>query len=133
MGKRNRERIERIRAGLEEPRAAQIAKKMGRPLVEKELLKGTDEERINRLDSLVSTGDLKADKLRASIMDNAPAEMDKAIRKYQKEGKEISVDTLCHEVRTDLPFRTTCQRVGIPLSWFEDLARERMAKLGVIS
>jgi hypothetical protein len=104
---------------------------MGRPLVERELRNGTVEDQVGRLDSLVSTGDLQSDKLRSSILNNAPAEMDKGIRKFQKEGKPINVDTLCAEARSNASFQTMCKRVGIEMSWFEDLARERMEKLGV--
>lgn len=91
-----------------------------------ELSKGDTIEQVDRLDSLVGTGNLPGGKLKAAIMSKAPKEMDKAIKKFQKQGKEITVDLLCSEVKTTPGFLPMCEGVGLSLEWFEDLAKQRM-------
>jgi hypothetical protein len=138
MGKRDRERIERIQAGKEMPIAAQRMAKdpLGRAALRlasrkgviKELSAGDTTEQVGRLDSLVGTGALPGSKLKSAIMSKAPGEMDKAIKKFQKEGREVTVDSLCAQVKTEPGFLPMCERVGLSLEWFERLARERMEK-----
>lgn len=96
--------------------------------VVKELSKGSTEDQIGRLDSLQGTGELPGGKLAKAIRDKAPGEMDKAIKKFQGEGKEITVDNLCAEIKSTPGFLAMCERAGIALEWFEDLARERMRR-----
>ena len=66
-------------------------------------------------------------------MDKAPKEMDKAIRKYQKEGRKITVDSLLVEVRSQQGFLDMCNKVGITYKWFEDLARAKMKAHSITS
>lgn len=144
MGRRNRERIQRIREGKEEPIAVQQARKIasnpvGRRILRRasrqgvvdELSKGDVTEQIDRLDSLRDTGELSGNELGRAIRRKAPGEMDKAIRNFRRQGKEITVDSLCHEVKTTPGFLQACDSVGITLEWFENLARERMKANGV--
>lgn len=144
MGRRDRERIARIQAGKEEPIAVQQARKMasnpiGRQILRRashkgvvdELSKGGVTDQIERLDSMAGTGELPGGKLAKAIMRKAPKEMDKAIKMYKKQGKEITVDSLCAEVKSTPGFLDMCNRVGITLEWFENLARERMEARGV--
>lgn len=147
MGRRNRERRERIVAGVEESLSAadreRVAKVAGNPIgrrvlaaasrkgVVDELSGGSVGDQVGRLDGLVGAGALPARKLKSAIKAKAPKEMDTAIRKFQKQGREITVDSLCYEVKTEPGFLAMCERVGLSLEWFEDLARERMAAKGV--
>ena len=131
MGKRDRERIERIRAGLESPIARQDLANRSHKGVVKELSKGSVEDQTNRLQTLVGEGSLSGGKLRSTIMKNASGEMDKAIQKFQKKNKEISVDSLLGEVRGQPGFLGMCERVGLDYAWFENLARERMEANGI--
>jgi hypothetical protein len=142
MGKASRlkrERRERIAQGLEpipakvlsNPIARTAVKVASREGVIKELSKGTVSDQTQRLNTLVGQGALPGGKLRKEIMRNASKEMDKAIKKYQKQGKAITVDSLLVEVRSEPGFLSMCNGVGIDYSWFEDVARERMTALGV--
>jgi len=143
MGCRNRERIARIEKGEEEPIAMQHAKRLvGNPIgrqilrqasrqgVVEELSKGDVTDQIARLDSLQGTGELPGGKLANAIKKKAPGEMDKAIAKFKKQGKEITVDSLCAEIKTTPGFLQMCNNVGITLNWFEELARQRMEANG---
>lgn len=154
MGRLNRLRRERVAAGLEEPMRVKmarqdeearekVAKLAGNPVGRKvlttasrkgvvgELSKGTTEEQVERLGELVETGSLPDQKLKEAIMKKAPEEIDKAIKKFRKQGAEITVDSLCREVKTEPGFLAMCERIGLSLEWFENLARERMAAKGV--
>lgn len=138
MGRRDRERIVRIRAGLEKPISAKalnshVARKAvafaSRGAVVQELRKAGTSDQIDVLNSRVASS--HPDKLRKAITDKASKEMDKGIRRLQKEGKVVSVDALCSEIRTTPGFLTMCERVGLNLAWFEKLAKERMEAHGL--
>ena len=135
MGRRARERIERIRAGLETPIAGRVAKKVlavsSRKGVIEELSKGTVSEQTNKLNELVGTGALPSGRLAKAIINKAPKEMDKAIKKFLRKGKEITVDSLLAEVRSDKGFLKMCEGVGLDYGWFEKLAKERMEVKGL--
>lgn len=131
MGRRDKERIERIRQGLEDPIARQQVKERSYKGVVRELSRGGIAERIQRLDEMVNTGIVATNRMGRAIMDSAPAEMDKAIRKFKKEGTLVTVDNLMREIRTDTRFQNLCAHSGVPISWFEQLARERMEANGL--
>jgi len=124
MGRRDRERIERIRAGLENPIARQAVKVAAREGVIHELQQASTEDQIDALNRLVVGKD--SGKLRDALMKNAPAEMDKGIRKMRKDGKEVTVDALCAEIKNTPGFLSMCEKVGLTLGWFEELAKKRM-------
>ena len=145
MGKAKRERRERVAAGLE-PSIAEVeaarrmaANPIGQAILRRashkgvvaELSRGDVVAQIGKLDSLQGTGELPGGKLKSAIMKKAPKEMDKAIKKFQKQGKEITVDNLCAEVKSTPGFLQMCNNVGITLEWFKDLARERMKAHGL--
>jgi len=145
MGRAKRERRERVAAGLEPSRAEmERAKRMaGNPIgrqllkiasrkgVVEELSKGDVTDQVHRLDSMAGTGELPGGKLAKAIKDKAPKEMDKAIKKFRKQGKEVTVESLCAEVKSTPGFLQVCNNVGVTLEWFEDLARQRMEANGV--
>lgn len=138
MGRKNRERIARIEVGLEEPISPRFKVALYNPIarqavaissrgaVVKELSQGSTTDQVNRLDDLVGTGNLPARRLKEALMKKAPKEMDKAIRDFRKKGKEISVDNLCAEAESTPSFVKMCENVGLPMSWFRELAKERM-------
>lgn len=133
MGRRNRERIARIEAGLEKPISAKV---LDNPVARKavalasrgamidELRKAETSDQIDVLNSQVASS--RPGKLQKAITSKAPKEMDKGIKKLQKEGKVVSVDALCAEIKTTPGFLSMCERVGLDLAWFEKLAKERM-------
>ena len=118
-------------AALENPGARQAVKSVSRKGVVKELSKGSVTDQTGKLEELVGTGNLPASRLRDALTSNAPKEMDKAIKKFLKEGRVISVATLTAEARSEPGFLKMCQRVGLDISWFENLARERMEVYGI--
>ena len=137
MGKRDRERIERIQRGEEKSIAAQIlsnpisrraAAFASRRSVIKTLEQASTEEQIETLSTVAGQ---KPDKLRQALMQNAPKEMDKAIRKFQKKGKPITVESLTEEARNTPSFVAMCKKIGLEMSWFDELARERMKAHGI--
>jgi len=143
MGRRDRERIQRLQAGEEESIADRVRRLASNPIgrrilkrashkgVVEELSKGDVTDQVHRLDSMAGTGELPEGKLAKAIRDKAPKEMDKAIKKFRKKGEEITVDSLCAEIKSTPGFLQMCNNVGITLEWFEDLARERMKVNGV--
>ena len=138
MGRRDRERIQRIQAGLEKPISAKmlanpVARKAiafaSRGAVIDELRKAETSDQIDVLSSQIASS--RPDKLRKAIASKAPREMDKGIRELQKEGKTVSVAALCAEVRSTPGFLPMCEHVGLDLVWFERLAKERMEAHGL--
>ncbi len=126
MGKGARLRAARAGAALRNPVVKRVVEAVARRSVAKELSKGSVDDQTARLNELRESGELPQSNLRDSVVGNAPGEMDKAIRKYLKKGKPVTVDTLCAEVRNNQSFLKMCTGVGLDLSWFESLARERM-------
>jgi hypothetical protein len=134
MGKRDRERIERIERGEEQPISTQrglnnpiartAVKLASRGKVIETLSAASTEEQIEVLGSISPT------KVGKAIMRKAPKEMDAGIAKFRKLGKKITVDALLEEVRTTPGFLVMCESAGVPYSWFEELAQERMKVRG---
>jgi len=136
MGRRDRERIERIREGkekpfrhLDNPVARKAVALASRGDVIKTLEQASTEDQIDALNSTVAGQ--RPDKLRQALMKKAPKEMDKAIRDFQKMGKAVNVATLTEEIRNTPSFLAMCSRVGLELSWFEQLAKDRMSVHGI--
>ncbi len=131
MGRESRERRERIQAGLENPGARTVVAKASHVAVVHQLKSGSVDDQTARLNELRESGELPQSNLRDSITSKAPGEMDKAIRKFTKKGKPVTVDTLCAEAKNNQSFLKMCTGVGLDLSWFENLARERMEAYGL--
>jgi len=138
MGRRDRERIARIQDGSEKSIASQV---LNNPVARKavaiaskgsvisELQKAGTSDQIDVLNSQVASA--RPGKLRKAIAGKAPKEMDNGIRKLQKEGKDVTVDSLCEEIKTTPGFLPMCEKVGLSLEWFEQLAKERMEAHGL--
>lgn len=131
MGKRNRERIAALKEGLLNPIRNTAIKIAARGGVVEALREGSTADQIGRVGELVGYGALPPAKLKAAIMKQAPKEMDTAIKKFKKQGKEITVDLLCREVKKEPGFLAMCEKIGLDLAWFENLATERMEAKGV--
>lgn len=131
MGKGARLRAARAEAALRNPVVKNVVQTVARRSVVKELSKGSVDSQTARLVELREDGTLPQSTLRDAITSKAPGEMDKAIQKYIKKGKPVTVDTLCAEVKGNQGFLKMCTGVGLNLSWFENLARERMEAYGL--
>ena len=138
MGRRNRERVERIKRKKEKSIASQLLSNpvsrkavalASRRDVIKTLEQATTEEQIETLNNTVARQ--RPSKLRQALMKKSPKEMDKAIREFQKSGKPITVESLTEEARNSPSFVAMCERVGLEMSWFDELARERMKVYGI--
>jgi hypothetical protein len=132
MGKKakeHRKKAQARNAKLNNPVVRKAIAFASRGAVISELRKAETSDQIDVLNGQVAS--THPDKLRKAIAGKAPGEMDKGIRKLQKEGKDVTVDTLCAEVRTTPGFLAMCERVGLDLDWFERLAKERMEAHGL--
>lgn len=125
MGKRNRERIARIKAG-KETSISESERKLAGKMIKTTLSQGSTSAQINRLRSLLNTGALSANKLKETIMDNAPKEMEKGIKKGIKEKKEITVEFLMKDFYKEAGFRGLCQEIGLSKDYFIDLAKQKI-------
>lgn len=134
MGKASKDHRKKVQArnarmGLENPIARTAVSLASRGQVVSELRKAPVEGQIDALSR--TAGVTNPNKLAKAITSKAPGEMDKGIRKLQKEGKPVTVDALCAEIKTTPGFLRMCGQVGLNLEWFEDLARKRMEALGL--
>ena len=127
MGKKSKEHRKKVQARntrLSNPIARKAVMFASRGAVIDELRRAETSDQIDVLNSQVASS--RPDKLRSAIANKAPKEMDKGIKKLQKEGKSVSVDALCAEIKITPGFLAMCERVGLDLPWFEKLAKERM-------
>lgn len=132
MGKKDKEHKRKVQARnamLNNPVARKAVTFASHGAVIDELRKAGTSDQIDVLNSQVASA--RPDKLRKAIAGKAPKEMDKGIKKLQKEGKTVSVDTLCAEIKSTPGFLPMCERVGLDLAWFEKLAKERMEAQGL--
>jgi len=128
MGKssnRKKERRESAVAGLSNPVARKVVAVASRGAVIGELKRASTEEQIEVLASVSPS------KVGKAIMRKAPAEMDKGIKKLRREGKEVTVDALCAEIKSTPGFLSMVEQAGLSLEWFENLAKERMEAFGL--
>lgn len=134
MGKKSKEHRHKVQsrnAALNNPVTRKAVSLISRQGVVAELTKGSVTDQTIKLVELVSEGNLPASRLREALMKKAPKEMDKAIKKYRKEGREITVESLTAEAKSEQGFVKMCERVGLEISWFDNLARERMEAHGL--
>ena len=134
MGRRNRERIERIRHGEEQSIAAQILSNptvrrtvavASKGAVLRELRNASTEEQIGVL------GSISPSKVGRAIMKNAAKEIDEGIQTFLRQGRKVTVDGLLEEARNTPGFLDMCAGTGVSYKWFEELARERMVEHGI--
>src|SRR3972149_3242574 len=115
MGRRDRERRERIRAGTETSIAAGVLDNLvarkavalaSRGTVIAELQKAETSEQIDVLSSISPS------KVGKAIRRKAPSEMDKGIRTLQKQGKLVTINALCAEIKSTPGFLAMCEQAG---------------------
>jgi hypothetical protein len=118
LGKASRLKKERQLRALQSPKAHET--------VVKELSKGNTDTQIGKLIELNGINPKFQSAIKDSILKNAPKEMDKAIAKYKKINKPITIESLTKEVRENKQFLALCNKNGITIEYFENLAKNRM-------
>ena len=114
-----RERREGV-SGLNNPIARTAVKVASRSAVLRELSQASTEDQIEVLSRVSLT------KVGKALMKKAPREMDKGIRRLQREGKKVTVKELCREIRESSSFLRMSENAGVPYRWYEELAKERI-------
>lgn len=133
MGKKkekHRQKVQARNAMLNNPVARGAIALASRGKVIDELSRASTEDQIHVLDSQVASA--RPDNLRQTIISKSGKEMDKAIVRFQKQGKSVTVDSLTAEIRSTPSFLKMCEKVGVTLGWFENLAKERIKKHGIV-
>ena len=120
--KAHKQKVSMRNAMLNNPLARGAVAVASRGKVINELNRSSTQDQIEALNGTVATK--SPDKLRSALESKAPSEMDKAIRKFLKEGKTVTVDTLTAEIQSTPGFLSMCERVGLTLEWFEELAKK---------
>ncbi len=130
MGRRDRERRERISSGQEEPRSRAVAEvdraRMRRTGYNALQAMGTGNQ-IKVLRDSLHQGRLTTGKLRKVLEENAYEEMRKGVVKLRRQGKPVTVDALLAEYRKDRDFRDLAGEVGLDEAWFIALAERECA------
>jgi len=122
MGRRDRERIQRILAGEEAPiRHATLAK-----VAVQAISRQSTDKQVDFLHGSLAEGRLGHSKLRRTLEDNAPKEMRIGIQKLVKQGKTPTVDLLLEEYRREKSFQKLAASVGLTEEWFIKLAEEKL-------
>ncbi len=132
MGKKTKEhrkRVARRNLLLNNPIGRKALALASRGKVIDELNKASTEDQIEALSGTVAGRN--PSKLAKAIMDKAPEEMDKGIKKLQREGREVTAESLTAEIRNTKGFLAMCEKVGVTLEWFEELAKKRMEVHGL--
>ncbi len=116
---------------LSNPISRLLVKLRSKQAVIDELSKGTVDDQSKRVNTLIDDGVVSGGKARKKLEAKAYQEMNEGIRRFQKQGKPITVSNLLAELRSEPSALKMFENVGLDYSWFEDLARERMNALGV--
>lgn len=124
MGRRDKERLQRILSGEEAPIRHE---KMTNTAVSILQRQSTDKQ-VDFLSTAVGEGRLKQGKLRDQLEKNAPKEMRKGIEKLVKQGKTPTVDLLLWEYRHERAFQKLAASVGLTEEWFIELAKREIAR-----
>jgi hypothetical protein len=123
MGSKDkRERIARIKAGLEKPIRHEALMASG----VKVLQALSTNKQVDVLNASIGTGKLKSGKLRETLENKAPHEMRKGVQKLIKKHKPLTVDNLLEEYRKDKPFQQLANSVGLDEQWFINLAEQEI-------
>lgn len=121
MGRRDRERIARIIAGQETPRAKLAMERVKNTAVHS-LQRFSTSNQIKFLADSMHQGRLPASQLRDALKSNARKEMHKGAEKLAKKKKEVTVDKLLEEYRKDKEFQKLADEVGLDEAFFIRLA-----------
>lgn len=129
MGRRDRERLQRILSGEEKSISEQKRGELAKTAVSILQRESTDKQ-VSFLQGAIGEGRLKQSKLRQTLEANAPKEMRKGIEKLVKKGKIPTVDLLLEEYRREKSFQKLAGGVGLTEEWFIRLAENEMSKRG---
>ena len=127
MGRRNRERVERILARDESGRVRHGV--IGKTASMLQVL--STKKQVEFLSESLDKGRLKPDELRSQLMANAHKEMRKGIVKLDRKGEEITVDKLLEDYRRETAFRELAEKVGLDEEFFVSVAGEEMRRFVV--
>ena len=126
MGRRSRERLQRILEGEEK-------------LIRHEKLAGTavsiiqrqsTDKQVQFLHGAIGEGRLSQGKLKQQLEANAPKEMRKGIKKLAKKGITPTVDLLLEEYHHEKAFQKLAASVGLTEEWFVRLAKTELEQRG---
>lgn len=122
MGRRDRERLQRILNGDEKP-----IRHVGLAGVAVQVLqRQSTDKQVDFLHGAIAAGGLTHNKLRQQLETNAPKEMQKGIDKLVKRGKTPTVDLLLEEYRREKAFQKLAGSVGLDETWFVRLAKAEL-------
>ncbi len=129
MGRRDRERRERIQAGLEEPIAPhRTVTEEDRNRIHKvgySVLRAMNtSNQVKVLRESLRLNKLSPDRLRKALEDNAGREMQKGANKLRKRSKPVTVDALLEKYHKDVGFQELAAEVGLDEAWFTALAEK---------
>lgn len=124
MGRRNRERVERVMAGDESGKVRHgiVGKTVGA------LQALSTKRQIEFLSESLRTGRLRPEALRSQLMANAYTEMRKGIKKLGREGRDITVDALLESYHSEVEFRELAEKVGLDEAFFVNVAKNEMRR-----
>ena len=117
---RKKQRRELAAKGLSNPIIRKAVAISARGKVVNELQKATTDEQIEVLSSISPS------KVGKALIKKAPKEMDKGIKELQKQGKRVTAEELCREIRETPSFLQMSEEAGVPYKWYEELAKQRM-------
>lgn len=123
MGRRNKERVARILAGLE----PSMREKMQQAAVTVIQQKSTADQ-VDFMTQAMNEGRLAPNKVRKQMEQFAPLEMRKGAEKLIKQGKLVTVDNLLEEYRREKAFQKVADSVGLHEDWFIKLAEVEVRK-----
>lgn len=127
MGRRDKERLQRILSGEEKSISEQKRGELANVAVSI-LQRQSTGKQVDFLNGAIGEGRLKQSKLRQTLEANAPKEMRKGIEKLVKKGKVPTVDLLLEEYHREKAFQKLAGSVGLTEEWFIQLAEEEITR-----
>ena len=124
MGRKDRERIQRIIEGKEKPIHHEKMASVSVSILQHQ---STDKQ-VDFLGGAIAEGRLSHSKLRQTLEANAPKEMRKGIEKLVKKGKVPTVDLLLEDYRKSKSFQKLADSAGLTAEWFIKLAEDEIAE-----
>ena len=127
MGRRDRERIARIRAGEElaiSPQTRDRATQVGVSTVKRL----SADKQVQFLANSLHSGHMTPASLRKALEENAPVEMCRGADKLIKKNRPVTVEALLEDYHKDALFRATAAEVGLDEMWFTTLAEKEYAR-----
>ena len=129
MGRRGKERLQRILSGEEKSISEQKRGELAKEAVSI-LQRQSADKQVDFLNTAIGEGRLGHSKLRRTLETNAPKEMRKGIEKLVKQGKVPTVDLLLEEYRREKSFQKLAGSVGLTEEWFIILAEDAIKQGG---